>query len=62
LCHQPHIVQPLFSTQLPDAPSMVRFSFYSHTFTSPSERDETGRWWNRTRIAHDRPLVCRPRQ
>ena len=58
LCEDPEAVQRLFRAPLPPHPAAVRLVFWQYQFTSPAERQSTGAWWRRTRLAATRALPC----
>jgi uncharacterized membrane protein YphA (DoxX/SURF4 family) len=50
-CRDPAAIEPLFAGPLPPSPQAVRLSRSRYRFTTPSERDETGKWWKSQELA-----------
>ncbi len=58
LCHAPRVVQPLFSSRLPEHPEAVRIVFHRYRFTTPHQRRRTAAYWTREELGATQPLRC----
>jgi hypothetical protein len=55
---QKDVIGLLAFNPFPDRPPRwIRARLYRYTFTTPAERHETGRWWNRVFVAEYFPAV-----
>ena len=58
MCEDPAAVQPLFREPLPPHPAAVRIVYWRYAFASRAERQATGAWWSRARVAVSPALPC----
>lgn len=58
MCEDPAAVQPLFPSPLPPRPAAVRIVYWRYTFAGPAERQATGAWWHRERLAASPTFPC----
>ncbi len=57
-CRRPAAVDTLFERPLPRGARAVRLAFWHYRFTTRREREETGAFWVRRRVATTEPLEC----
>ena len=58
VCWDPHIVQPLFTTELPDDTRHVRLVYWNHTYTGWADGWSSGDWWDREKVGASRDISC----